>query len=640
MSSRIRILLVQLPIPPLGPQPIRGNVPLAAGYLKLFAERHGLAEYYDIEILPAQKANQLGDQAMVAAICEHNPQIVGFTCYLWNIDRTLWVANQVKQRRAQTQVLLGGPEITRDNEWVLDSPCVDYAVIGEGEQTFAQFLAMYADRTPAAIRPTSSKGIQLPIVDGIATPGRIAGLAQRVNGRMVFGNHRTPMRNLDDISSPYLTGILNAGDQEQLLLETIRGCIFKCKFCYYPKAYDGLYYVSREKILANLAHARCNGAKEVYMLDPTLNQRRDFSDFLELLKQGNPERQLEYYAELRGEGVTPAQARLMREANFKEVEIGLQSIDPITQDLMERRNNLKAFEKGVRALQAEGIKVKVDLIVGLPGDTVDSVRRGMHYLRANRLYGEIQVFQLSILPGTSFRAEADRLGVEFQARPPYYVLRTPTLTLDDMLALLEEAEELFEYEFDPLPEPTIDGFDKSDAPSVMRVDLDRLNEGSCDIPGQVAQAFTLWFRTTDPYGHIEPGCQIVRRFLALNPFSTLQIVIETDQEFPFDVFHALRSACVTGENVYLDRFYEFTPGSRAGARRIVVVASTVDRACFEARFSADWRADADEYCDVVWRQTQNSYIQDASDGRSSTDARAFHRIATTAAAQNAVPAQK
>src|ERR1700729_1619922 len=93
------VLLVQLPIPPLGPAPIRGNVPLAAAYLKLFAENRGVGHDYDIQILPPIEANTLGDHALAAAIVEREPWLVGFTCYLWNIERTLWLANQVKRLR-------------------------------------------------------------------------------------------------------------------------------------------------------------------------------------------------------------------------------------------------------------------------------------------------------------------------------------------------------------------------------------------------------------------------------------------------------------------------------------------------------------------------------------------------------------
>ena len=87
------VLLVQLPIPPLSPHPIRGNVPLAAAYLKLFAQRKGLGDCYRIEVFPARQANKLGDRALVAAILEYDPWLLGFTCYLWNIERTLWIAS-------------------------------------------------------------------------------------------------------------------------------------------------------------------------------------------------------------------------------------------------------------------------------------------------------------------------------------------------------------------------------------------------------------------------------------------------------------------------------------------------------------------------------------------------------------------
>ncbi len=73
--------------------------------------------------------------------------------------------------------------------------------------------------------------------------------------------------------------------------------------------------------------------------------------------------------------------------------------------------------------------MKVDLIIGLPGDTVDSIRRGLDYLHDSRLYSSVQVFNLAVLPGTAFRQEADQLGLEYQPRPPYYVTRTPTLRL-------------------------------------------------------------------------------------------------------------------------------------------------------------------------------------------------------------------
>src|SRR5438093_12071337 len=154
------VILVQLPIPPLGPGPLRGNVPLAAAYLKLFACNKGLDRFYDIEILPAAETNTFGDQALAKAIVKRKPWLVGFTCYVWNIERTLWIAREVKRRLPEVRIVLGGPEITADNSWVLASEGYDFAVIGEGEQTFIDLLlGLLEDEAAPAV---SIPGLYVP----------------------------------------------------------------------------------------------------------------------------------------------------------------------------------------------------------------------------------------------------------------------------------------------------------------------------------------------------------------------------------------------------------------------------------------------------------------------------------------------
>src|SRR5262249_42032479 len=157
----------------------------------------------------------------------------------------------------------------------------------------------------------------------------------------------------------------------------------------YPKSYDKLYFVSDASVRQELDHAARHGAREVVLLDPTLNQRKDFAEFLRLLAAGNPGQRFRYFGELRAEGITGDTAALLQHANFTEVEVGLQSVGPQAMSLMARNNNLRSFEHGVRALLREGIKVKVDLIVGLPGDTEKSIRGGMRYLRDEGLYSDV-----------------------------------------------------------------------------------------------------------------------------------------------------------------------------------------------------------------------------------------------------------
>jgi radical SAM superfamily enzyme YgiQ (UPF0313 family) len=615
--SRRRILLIQLPIPQPGMEPAEGNVPLAAGYLKLFARQRGLEQAYDIEILPASRANTLSDSGLAAEILANDPWLVGWTCYLWNVERSHDIARLVKTQRPEIRMLFGGPEITGDNDWVLARPELDFAAIGEGEQTFAALLTeLLAGDVPRDLVPG------LYVSPALHKTVRGSWSDQPVSqGPLPL--YRQPLPNLNEVSSPYLAGILDAADEQMMLLETLRGCVFKCKFCYYPKSYDDLYFVSREKIIANLEHARRRGAKEVVLLDPTLNQRRDFEDFLRMLAQCNPDREFAYFGELRAEGITPAIARLLHEANFTQVEIGLQSIDPLAQELMDRRNNMKAFERGVRALRDAGINVKIDLIIGLPGDTCDSVRRSLHYLKDSQLYDETQVFNLAVLPGTAFRQEAAELGLEFQSRPPYYVLKTPTLELSDLYALMDEAEAVFDTEFDPLPPPRIDFSSVEEfrgspmfrsavalphqapaarAPhplqSICRVDLDGKTPDAALPPSEFrAQAFCLWLRADDFRLHQDAACRIVAQVLDDNPHTTLQVVVEprdaTSITIPF--LAELRRVCYR-RTTYLDRFYSILPGPMKGSKRLVVVLDAGDDRLSEAELDA-----VGEYATLVSR---------------------------------------
>ncbi|MFM9966096.1 MAG: B12-binding domain-containing radical SAM protein [Planctomycetaceae bacterium] len=628
MTNRRSIQLLQLPIPQPGLEPAKGNVPLAAGYLKMYAQRLGLDQVYDIEIFPPHLSNSLSDCGLVEEILARDPWMVGWTCYLWNIDRTLWIASKLKARRPDLRIIIGGPEVTADNAWVLQHPAIDFAAIGEGEQTFAELLTALRDQqlprnpiaglyvSPNAAGFVSGKALaaghspenvdpQLPVASAIPFKLEVTDLLG--GGNLVFPAFRQPLASLDEISSPYLVGILDAADEEMLLLETIRGCIFKCKFCYYPKSYDDLYFVSREKIIANLQYARERGVKEVVLLDPTLNQARNFADFVKLLAEQNPDHQWKYFGELRAEGLTPEIARLLREANFTEVEIGLQSIDPLAMELMDRKNNMKAFERGVTALLDVGIDVKVDLIIGLPGDTPDSVRRGMHFLRDSGLYSSVQVFNLAILPGTAFRQEAEMHGLQFQSRPPYYVLKTPTIDLATMYELMEEAEEIFDTEFDALPSPvdvrpadrrwpSANGRDA--VCSEHTVDLDRPTQRPLPPPAQRLGAFELRLRSANFRKHRDEACRLIRQLLDDNPHSTLRIVLELTGDpasLTMSFLQAIRTACLKDPS-YLDRFYSMQLGRPKGAKHIVI------RLPWSARESVglDWIDDVGQFASIVW----------------------------------------
>jgi hypothetical protein len=392
-----------------------------------------------------------------------------------------------------------------------------------------------------------------------------------------------------------LERVLDAADEQMLLLETTRGCVFNCKFCYYPKSYDAQYFLSREAVLASLAHARNRKVREVFLLDPTLNQREDFAGFIRTLAEGNPGRSFRYFGELRAEGITPEIARLLAEAGFEEVEVGLQSIEPEAMGLMDRKNNLKAFERGTKAMLDAGIKVTVDLIVGLPGDTASSIRRGLSYLVEGGLYSRVQVFNLAILPGTAFRHESADLGLIYQPRPPYYVLRTPTLDRSEMYGLMQEAEELLGVEFDSPPQPVLDFNSDGDA-GLGCLDLDS-GKGSLPDAAERHQVFTLQLRSEEFCRHKDEAVTAIREVLDANPFTTLQLVLEPKGSRPIAVslLRELYSVCLE-RPTYLDKFYAVQPGRPNGAKRLVLALP------FSARqdLHPDWLMGVGEFASIAW----------------------------------------
>ena len=283
-------------------------------------------------------------------------------------------------------MLLGGPEITADNDWVL------------------------REHGGGPITRCSAKGSDLRPVEAWRrepAAAAIAGLWKRRPGSFRRRDSRWPTwtpsaRPILKAFSTRPTAADAPGDRARLplplqvllLSEELRSRSASC----------------RSNVEANLRHAdrarRRGGVPARSDAQPAARLRRVAA----AAGRGNPERRFAYSAELRAEGIDAQIARLLAEANFQEVEIGLQSVDPRAQQLMGRPVNLAAFEQGAGPCWREGIRVRMDLILGLPGDTADSIRRGFDYLDAHRPFTRVQVFNLSILPGTAFRREAERSG--------------------------------------------------------------------------------------------------------------------------------------------------------------------------------------------------------------------------------------
>ena len=404
------MLLIQLPVPKLNFGLRTGNIPLGAACLKQAVT--GIPDLR-VDILPGPLASHAGDKALIKAVTEYRPHVLGFTVFSWNLDRSLYLAEKIKEK-IQTRIIFGGPEITPDNP-LLHSPFVDVYVYGEGEGVFKRLLTE----------------------ETLWEKGRVRDLS---GGSFL------------SLGSPYVNGHLEPGAENTMLLETQRGCPYRCGFCYYHKSRKTRNTADDRIVLDGVAYALDQGMEEVYLLDPSLNSRPGLPALLEKIAVLNRSGKVSLTSEIRAESVDEKLARRFREAGFKGVEVGLQSTNPLALKLMNRPTNLEVFLSGVKALQKQGIAPTVDLIFGLPGDTLGGFEKTLDFVHDHGLDDHLQVFPLLVLPGTAFRKKSRELGLNYDPRPPYTLISNPGFSSQDMLRALDLAEEKFDTGFIPFPD--------------------------------------------------------------------------------------------------------------------------------------------------------------------------------------------
>jgi radical SAM superfamily enzyme YgiQ (UPF0313 family) len=492
------VLLIQLPIPRLNYGRRTGNIPLAAACLRQAA---GDLPGVRVDVLAERAASFLGDAALLGLISERRPDIVGFTAFSWNIERIIHLSQQLKNAFGP-KIVVGGPEVTPDND-LLQSAVLDFLVYGDGESVFRRLLK---HETPWSRRHATGEAADL------------------------FRSSR----------NPYLSGGLEPQIEDVMLLETQRGCPYRCAFCYYNKSHRGLVFAERDRVLEAVQWACDQDIGELFLLDPSLNARPDLSELLAGIRRINHGRRLAIFSEIRAEGIDAGLAALFASAGFRGFEIGLQTTHPPALRAMRRKMDIDRFLKGTRLLKSNGIGVALDLIMGLPGDTPESFRRSVDFVVDNDLGEDVQLFPLAVLPGTEFRQRRSDLGLSFDPHPPYTVERTPTFGQAEFLSALDYAENRLGTAFFPPPHLDIawrfDVPDGEKSPVDIHVRLEGvtyLNKLLLFEKRPLEQISALAGRLTLPYQiFVGPRLEdrvylgsILEMITAANPFCPLEIVL-------------------------------------------------------------------------------------------------------------------
>lgn len=382
------------------PYPSPQSVPLANAFLKAYA--HEYAE--SIELTDFFLGQHPAECADIATRLK--PQAIGFSMYLWNRELCSRVANTIRCNHPEIKLFCGGPEATAAAEAIIESGIFDFVVVGEGEMPF---LAL-------------CKANFLINEDTANIPGVL------LSGHSLC-SPTIPIKELDSIPSPYLTGIIDTNTFKGILWQLSRGCSFTCDFCFDSRGVHGVRHFSLARLEAELRWFANSSVSQVFVLDSTFNVNPERAkQILKMIKKYAPD--IHFHFEVRSEFIDREMAKLFSQITCS-LQIGLQSADSDVLKLVGRSFNKNDFTKKIGLLNNNGAVFGFDLIYGLPGDTLAGFCRSLDY--ALSLYpNHLDIFPLAVLPGTRLSDSGSTLNVQWDTKPPYLVTATDCFSVADI----------------------------------------------------------------------------------------------------------------------------------------------------------------------------------------------------------------
>lgn len=368
---------------------------------------------------------------IVADIYKREPDVVAFSCYIWNIRETLDVIRNLKKVCPDVPVILGGPEVTYDADfWMKKHPQIDVIAIGEGEQTFLELLQAYQEAKVTGQPPRLRD---------------VAGIAYRDQEHVRFSMPRAQIEEMDTIPSPYQDH-LDELNNRVVYFEASRGCPFKCQYCL-SSIEDGVRYFSLERVKEDLLRLINHGVKTIKFVDRTFNINKKYA--LEIFQflidnHNGTVFQFEITADILRADVLDFLTENAPPGVFR-FEIGVQSTNDETNRLVQRIQRFDRLSRTVTQIKNSGkIDQHLDLIAGLPEEDYQSFRKTFNDVFALRPE-ELQLGFLKMLRGTGVRARAKDHGYVFMDESPYEILGNNVLSFGDMQKIKRVEDVLEKY---------------------------------------------------------------------------------------------------------------------------------------------------------------------------------------------------
>ncbi|NLK21318.1 MAG: B12-binding domain-containing radical SAM protein [Epulopiscium sp.] len=352
------------------------------------------------------------------------PDILGFSCYIWNIEKTMDLIKSIKRILPAVTIILGGPEVSYDGiVQMKNHKEIDIIVYGEGEKTFNELIGYF-----------TNKGKSLDEIDGII---------YRLDGEIVKTKKRKSV-SLDEL--PFVYKDFDKMKNQILYYESTRGCPYRCQYCLSSRE-TGVRFLSLERVYFDLRKFLDAKVKQVKFVDRTFNCSKSHALAIWQFLINNDNGKTNFHFEISADILDEKTIDFLSKARpgLFQFEIGVQSTNEHVLGIIDRKMDFNKLKWAVKKIKKnKNIHQHLDLIAGLPGEDYNSFRQSfneVYYL----LPEKIQLGFLKVLKGTEMKNKENEYGLKHKNKAPYEILFTKELNYEEMLRLkmIEEMLEIY-----------------------------------------------------------------------------------------------------------------------------------------------------------------------------------------------------
>lgn len=343
------------------------------------------------------------------------PALFLASCYVWNMRKNLAICREVRRRFPNVVIIVGGPHVPDvPTSLFADEPCIDYAVHGEGERPFTRLLAaLCSDERDLSTIP---------------------GLTWRCGDVAVTNPGRDGLPKDIDLASPYLAGHFEDCVEEAraarlepiALWETNRGCPYNCTFCDWGSAtFSKIKQFRMDRLTSEIRWFADHRIDSILCCDANFGiLPRDIEITRALstsrLLRGYPRKFVTNWAKNPRSNVPDMSRLLVASGLAAGTILAMQTATAKSLEYTRRANiPMSDYRKLAGALQERGVRVYTELILGLPGETLESWRNSLVEILATGIEDDLMTYECVVLPNSEMNLPAYRAahGLQTVTRP-------------------------------------------------------------------------------------------------------------------------------------------------------------------------------------------------------------------------------